>query len=253
MTLCTRLIACLDVAAGRVVKGINFTELKDAGDPVELARKYDKAGIDELVFLDVTASTENRNPIFEVIERTADEIFIPLTVGGGVASVAHVDKLLRAGADKVSVNTSAIKNPRLLNEIGNRFGEQVIVLSVDTKRSSNMASGFEITTHGGRNETGIDLLDWITKATNIGVGEILLNSIDFDGTKNGFDLDLIKLVASNCDSPVIASGGAGKLTDFPDAVLAGADAVLAASIFHYGELEISQVKQAMGNVTTVRN
>jgi imidazole glycerol-phosphate synthase subunit HisF len=252
MTLCTRLIACLDVAQGRVVKGIKFADLRDAGDPVELARKYNQDGIDELVFLDVTASTEQRNPIFDVIERTADEVFIPLTVGGGVAHIEHVDKLLRAGADKVSVNTAAIKNPKLLNEIGDRFGEQVIVLSIDTKRSQATKSGFEITTHGGKAETGIDLLDWVIQATEIGVGEILLNSIDFDGTKNGFDVELIKLVSNFCDSPIIASGGAGKLSDFPEAVIAGADAVLAASIFHFGDLEVQEVKKAMSRVATVR-
>lgn len=234
------------------MKGVNFSELKDAGDPVELARKYNQDGIDELVFLDVTASTEKRNPIFDVIKRTADEVFIPLTVGGGVANIEHVDKLLRAGADKVSVNTAAIKNPKLLSEIGERFGEQVIVLSIDTKRSITTKSGFEITTHGGRTETGIDLLDWVIQSTDIGVGEILLNSIDFDGTKNGFDLELIKLVSNNCESPIIASGGAGRLNDFPEAVVAGADAVLAASIFHFGELGIQEVKQAMAKVTTVR-
>jgi cyclase len=252
MTLCTRLIACLDVAQGRVVKGINFAELRDAGDPVELARQYNQDGIDELVFLDVTASSENRNPIFDVIKRTADEVFIPLTVGGGVASIDHVDKLLRAGADKVSVNTAGIKNPSLLSDIGDRFGEQVIVLSVDTKRSTATKSGFEITTHGGRSDTGIDLLDWVIQATKIGIGEILLNSIDFDGTKNGFDTELIKLVSNSCDSPIIASGGAGKLTDFSEAVIAGADAVLAASIFHFGEARIQEVKQEMAKVAKVR-
>jgi imidazole glycerol-phosphate synthase subunit HisF len=252
MTLSSRLIACLDVADGRVVKGINFKNLQDAGDPVMLAKKYNQEGIDELVFLDISASTENRNPIFDVIERTADEVFIPLTVGGGVSSVNHVDQLLRAGADKISINTAAIKNPNLIAEIGDRFGAQVIVLSIDTKRSANCKSGFELTTHGGKNSTAIDLLDWVSQSTKMGIGEILLNSIDFDGTKKGFDLELIKLVTQVCDSPVIASGGAGEVNDFPAAISAGADAVLAASIFHFNEVTISKAKKAMSAVTSIR-
>lgn len=252
MTLTTRLIACLDVAEARVVKGINFKNLQDAGDPVELAKKYDQAGIDELVFLDISASTQNRSPIFDVIERTADEVFIPLTVGGGVSSVNHVDQLLRAGADKVSLNTAAIEKPNLIAEIGDRFGAQVIVLSIDTKRNKNFKSGFELTTHGGKNPAAIDLLDWVTQSTQLGIGEILLNSMDFDGTKQGFDLELIKLVSQACDSPIIASGGAGQVTDFPAAVSAGADAVLAASIFHFNEVSIPDVKKAMSAMTSIR-
>lgn len=246
------MIACLDVAAGRVVKGINFTNLRDAGDPVDLAKSYDNQGIDELVFLDVTASNENRSPIIDVIERTADEVFIPLTVGGGISTVEHVDRLLRAGADKVSLNTAAIARPILLSEIAARFGAQVIVLSVDTKRSNATSSGFELTTHGGKKSTGIDLVDWITTATELGVGEVLLNSMDFDGTKQGFDLELIKLVKTFSSVPVIASGGAGKLSDFPAAVVAGADAVLAASMFHFGDVTVGQVKQALTEVTQIR-
>lgn len=253
MPLSTRVIACLDVAAGRVVKGINFEHLKDAGDPVELAKSYDEQGIDELVFLDVTASTENRSPIIEIIQRTADQIFIPLTVGGGISTVQHVDTLLRAGADKVSLNTAAIARPELLSEIADRFGAQVTVLSVDTKRSKNTASGFELTTHGGKTATGQDLVDWINIATKHGVGEILLNSMDFDGTKKGFDLELISFVKEFSSVPVIASGGAGKLSDFPAAVMAGADAVLAASLFHFGEVTVAEVKKELAKVTQVRD
>lgn len=252
MTLCTRVIACLDVAGGRVVKGINFQGLRDAGDPVELARAYNEQGIDELVFLDIMASTENRATILDVVAAAAAEVFIPLTVGGGISSVGQVDQLLRAGADKVSLNTSAIENPNLLSEIGDKFGAQVIVLSIDTKRSANTKSGFELTTHGGKRSTGLDLLDWVAKSTKIGIGEILLNSIDFDGTKAGFDLELIKLVKKFSTVPVIASGGAGKVADFPAAVQAGADAVLAASLFHFGEVTISEVKRSLGEVTNVR-
>lgn len=252
MTLCTRVIACLDVAGGRVVKGVNFQGLRDAGDPVELASIYNEQGIDELVFLDIMASAEKRATILDVVEATAAKVFIPLTVGGGISSVDQVDHLLRAGADKVSINTSAIEKPSLLNEIGDKFGAQVIVLSIDTKRSADTKSGFELTTHGGTRSTGLDLLDWVESTTKIGIGEILLNSIDFDGTKAGFDLELIKLVKGFSAVPVIASGGAGKVADFPAAVKAGADAVLAASLFHFGEVTITQVKQSLGEVTSVR-
>lgn len=252
MTLCTRVIACLDVAGGRVVKGVNFQGLRDAGDPVELASIYNEQGIDELVFLDIMASAEKRATILDVVEATAAKVFIPLTVGGGISSVDQVDHLLRAGADKVSINTSAIEKPSLLNEIGDKFGAQVIVLSIDTKRSADTKSGFELTTHGGTRSTGLDLLDWVERTTKIGIGEILLNSIDFDGTKAGFDLELIKLVKGFSAVPVIASGGAGKVADFPAAVKAGADAVLAASLFHFGEVTITQVKQSLGEVTSVR-
>ncbi|CAB4580693.1 MAG: imidazole glycerol phosphate synthase subunit HisF [Actinobacteria bacterium] len=252
MTLCTRVIACLDVAGGRVVKGVNFQGLRDAGDPVELASIYNEQGIDELVFLDIMASAEERATILDVVEATAAKVFIPLTVGGGISSVDQVDHLLRAGADKVSINTSAIEKPSLLNEIGDQFGAQVIVLSIDTKRSADTKSGFELTTHGGTRSTGLDLLDWVERTTKIGIGEILLNSIDFDGTKAGFDLELIKLVKGFSAVPVIASGGAGKVADFPAAVKAGADAVLAASLFHFGEVTITEVKQSLGEVTNVR-
>ncbi len=252
MTLCTRVIACLDVAGGRVVKGVNFQGLRDAGDPVELASIYNEQGIDELVFLDIMASAEERATILDVVEATAAKVFIPLTVGGGISSVDQVDHLLRAGADKVSINTSAIEKPSLLNEIGDQFGAQVIVLSIDTKRSADTKSGFELTTHGGTRSTGLDLLDWVERTTKIGIGEILLNSIDFDGTKAGFDLELIKLVKEFSAVPVIASGGAGKVADFPAAVKAGADAVLAASLFHFGEVTITEVKQSLGEVTNVR-
>ena len=252
MTLCTRVIACLDVAGGRVVKGVNFQGLRDAGDPVELASIYNEQGIDELVYLDIMASAEKRATILDVVEATAAKVFIPLTVGGGISSVDQVDHLLRAGADKVSINTSAIEQPSLLNEIGDKFGAQVIVLSIDTKRSADTKSGFELTTHGGTRSTGLDLLDWVERTTKIGIGEILLNSIDFDGTKAGFDLELIKLVKGFSAVPVIASGGAGKVADFPAAVKAGADAVLAASLFHFGEVTITQVKQSLGEVTSVR-
>ncbi|MGA1329021.1 MAG: imidazole glycerol phosphate synthase subunit HisF [Candidatus Nanopelagicales bacterium] len=252
MTLSTRVIACLDVANGRVVKGVNFENLRDAGDPVEFAKSYNTQGIDELVFLDVTASTENRSPIIDVIERTADEVFIPLTVGGGIYDSSQVDKLLRAGADKISINTAAIQRPELISEISDRFGAQVIVLSIDTKRSNVTESGFELTTHGGKISTGIDLLGWIEQATKLGIGELMLNSIDFDGTKNGFDIELINLVKGIATVPVIASGGAGKVRDFADAVMAGADAVLAASLFHFGEVSVVEVKQDLARVTSVR-
>lgn len=252
MTLSTRVIACLDVANGRVVKGVNFENLRDAGDPVEFAKSYNTQGIDELVFLDVTASTENRSPIIDVIERTADEVFIPLTVGGGISDCSQVDKLLRAGADKISINTAAFQRPELISEISDRFGAQVIVLSIDTKRSNATESGFELTTHGGKISTGIDLLGWIEQATKLGIGELMLNSIDFDGTKNGFDIELINLVKGIATVPVIASGGAGKVRDFADAVMAGADAVLAASLFHFGEVSVVEVKQDLARVTSVR-
>lgn len=252
MTLCTRVIACLDVAGGRVVKGINFNGLRDAGDPVELARTYNNEGIDELVFLDIMASSENRAIILDVVAATAAEVFIPLTVGGGISSVDQVDKLLRAGADKVSLNTSAIGKPSLLTEIGDKFGVQVIVLSIDTKRSTDTKSGFELTTHGGKRSTGLDLLDWVETTTKIGIGEILLNSIDFDGTKAGFDLELIELVKQYSTVPIIASGGAGQVADFPAAVKAGADAVLAASLFHFGDVTVAEVKRSLAEVTQVR-
>jgi imidazole glycerol-phosphate synthase subunit HisF len=239
-------IPCLDVDAGRVVKGVNFTNLVDAGDPVELAAAYDAEGADELTFLDVTASSSDRETTYDVVRRTAEQVFIPLTVGGGVRAVSDVDKLLRAGADKVSINTAAIERPELLHEAAQRFGAQCIVLSVDARRAPT-ASGFEVTTHGGRRGTGIDAVEWAARGQELGVGEILLNSMDADGTKAGFDLELIRLVRSVVDVPLIASGGAGALDHFPPAVDAGADAVLAASVFHFGQLRIPDVKKALAD------
>lgn len=249
MTLAVRVIPCLDVDAGRVVKGVNFENLRDAGDPVELAAAYDAQGADELTFLDVTASTGDRGTMIDVVTRTAEQIFIPLTVGGGVRTVEDVDRLLRAGADKVSVNTAAIARPEVLREMSERFGSQCIVLSVDARTvpadERPTPSGWEVTTHGGKRGTGIDAVEWAMRGAELGVGEILLNSMDADGTKAGFDLPMIRHVRSAVSVPVIASGGAGKVADFAPAVEAGADAVLAASVFHFGDLTIGQVKDAM--------
>lgn len=249
MTVAVRVIPCLDVDDGRVVKGVNFRDLRDAGDPVELAARYDKEGADELTFLDITASSGGRQTMYDVVRRTAGQVFIPLTVGGGVRSCADVDALLRAGADKVSLNTAAIARPELLSEAAHRFGSQCVVLSVDARRvrggGQPTPSGFEVTTHGGRNGTGIDAVEWARRAVDLGAGEILLNSMDADGTAAGFDLELICLVRAVVTVPVIASGGAGALADFPPAVDAGADAVLAASVFHFGTLRISEVKDAL--------
>lgn len=244
MTLATRIIPCLDVDNGRVVKGVNFQNLKDAGDPVELAKHYAQNGADEITFLDISASRDNKDTMLEVVKKTADVVFIPLTVGGGIKSVEDVDKLLRAGADKVSVNTSAINNPELINQIAQRFGSQVLVISIDARRSNEKyaPSGFEVTTHGGTKSAGLDALVWTKEAVQRGAGEVLLNSMDKDGTKDGFDLELIKLIRPNISVPLIASGGAGKLTDFYPAVLAGADALLAASVFHFQEIEIASLK-----------
>ncbi|MFM1788806.1 MAG: hypothetical protein RLZZ12_155 [Actinomycetota bacterium] len=244
MSLATRIIPCLDVANGRVVKGINFTNLKDAGDPVEMAGIYAAEGADEITFLDITASVEERSTTLEVLRKTADQVFIPLTVGGGISSVSDVDQLLRAGADKVSINTAAIKNPDLISEITERFGNQVLVLSIDAKRART-ESGFEVTTHGGRESTGIDALKWIESATSKGVGEILLNSMDRDGTRSGYDLEMIRRVREICDTPLIASGGAGDIQDFPRALAEGADALLAASVFHFGIYRIADVKDSI--------
>jgi cyclase len=244
MSVAVRVIPCLDVDAGRVVKGVNFTDLVDAGDPVELAAAYDAEGADELTFLDVTASSSDRETTFDVVRRTAEQVFIPLTVGGGVRATSDVDKLLRAGADKVSVNTAAILRPELLRECSQRFGAQCVVLSVDARRAGT-PSGFEVTTHGGRTGTGIDAVEWAARGQELGVGEILLNSMDADGTKAGFDIELIKLVRAVVDVPLIASGGAGAVDHFAPAVAAGADAVLAASVFHFGQLRIGEVKDAM--------
>jgi cyclase len=244
MTLAIRVIACLDVDGGRVVKGVNFRGLRDAGDPVELAAAYDRDGVDELVFLDISASSEHRQTTYHMVRRTAEQVFIPLTVGGGVRSVDDVDALLRAGADKVSLNTAAIGRPELLTEAAARFGSQCVVLSVDARRAP-CPSGFEVTTHGGRRGTGRDALSWAVQATELGAGEILLNSMDADGTRSGFDLELIAAVRPAVGVPVIASGGAGQLAHFAPAVRAGADAVLAASLFHFGQLTIGEVKRAL--------
>lgn len=248
MSLAVRVIPCLDVDAGRVVKGVNFVDLRDAGDPVELARAYDAAGADELVFLDITASSGERETTYDVVRRTAEQVFIPLTVGGGVRSVDDFDRLLRAGADKVSLNTAAIADPTLITAAATRFGSQCVVLSVDARRcrdGSSTPSGFEVTTHGGRRGTGIDAVGWAAEGARLGAGEILLNSMDADGTTDGYDLDLIRLVRAAVTVPVIASGGAGAIGDFAPAVSAGADAVLAASVFHFGSLTIGDVKAAL--------
>ncbi|HHX85348.1 MAG TPA: imidazole glycerol phosphate synthase subunit HisF [Actinomycetales bacterium] len=251
MTLATRVIPCLDVDAGRVVKGVNFLDLRDAGDPVELAAAYDAQGADELTFLDVTASSSGRGTMIDVVTRTAEQIFIPLTVGGGVRTAEDVDQLLRAGADKVSVNTAAIARPELLAELSRRFGSQCIVLSVDARTvpegGEPTPSGWEVTTHGGRKGTGIDAVEWARRGQELGVGEILLNSMDADGTKAGFDLAMVRAVRAAVTIPVIASGGAGAVEHFAPAVHAGADAVLAASVFHFGEMTIGDVKKAMAD------
>ena len=242
MTLATRIIACLDVDNGRVVKGVNFTDLIDAGDPVEMANLYGSEGIDELTFLDISASVANRETTYEVVSRTAEQVFIPLTVGGGVRTVDDVDRLLRAGADKVSVNTAAIARPELISEISDRFGNQVLVLSVDARRART-PSGFEVTTHGGRTSTGLDALSWIEDATQRGIGEILLNSMDADGTRSGYDIGMITQIRQISSLPLIASGGACSLEDFAAAIEAGADALLAASVFHFGIHRIADVKK----------
>jgi len=240
-----RVIPCLDVHEGRVVKGVNFVDLRDAGDPVELAAAYDAEGADELTFLDISASAEGRETTLEVVRRTAETVFIPLTVGGGVSSVRDVDLLLRAGADKVAINTGAIHRPPVITEITRQFGNQVLVLSVDARRSDRTPSGFEVTTHGGRKAAGLDAVEWARRGVELGVGEILLNSMDADGTTGGFDLEMIKAVRDVVRVPLIASGGAGRLEDFPPAVAAGADAVLAATVFHYGTLRIAEVKSTI--------
>jgi len=252
VSVAVRIIPCLDVDNGRVVKGVNFQNLRDAGDPVELAARYDADGADELTFLDVSASKAGRGTMLDVVRRTAEQVFIPLTVGGGVRSVEDVDQLLRAGADKVSVNTSAIARPELLRELSERFGAQCIVLSVDARRATGpdadtMPSGFEVTTHGGSRSAGIDAIEWARIGEELGVGEILLNSMDGDGTKEGFDLELIRKVREAVHLPIIASGGAGAVEHFPPAVAAGADAALAATIFHFGEVAITDCKHAIAD------
>ena len=249
VTVAIRVIPCLDVDAGRVVKGVNFENLRDAGDPVELAERYNAQGADELTFLDVTASSGDRATTYDVVSRTAEAVFIPLTVGGGVRSVEDVDRLLRAGADKVGVNTAAIARPELIADIADRFGSQVLVLSADVRRrrtdSGTAGDDFEVTTHGGRRGTGIDAIEWCARVAELGAGEILLNSMDADGTRDGFDLPLIRRVRHEVSVPLIASGGAGRVEHFAPAVEAGADAVLAASVFHFGDLEIGQVKDSL--------
>jgi imidazole glycerol-phosphate synthase subunit HisF len=246
MTVAVRVIPCLDVDAGRVVKGVNFRSLRDAGDPVEMARLYDAEGADELVFLDITASSGSRETTYTVVGSTAEQVFIPLTVGGGVRSAADVDRLLRAGADKVGINTAAVARPELLRECADRFGSQCIVLSVDARRSPEPdGPRYEVTTHGGRRGTGIDAVAWAERGVALGAGEILLNSMDADGTTRGFDLEMTADVRKVVDVPLIASGGAGAVGHFPPAVAAGADAVLAASVFHFGVLRIRAVKEAL--------
>jgi len=248
VTVAVRVIPCLDVDAGRVVKGVRFVGLRDAGDPVEMAALYDREGADEIVFLDVTASVVGRETTYEVVRRTAEQVFIPLTVGGGVRAVEDVDRLLRAGADRAAVNTAAVARPALVREIADRFGSQVLTVSVDARRcraATATPSGFEVTTHGGRIGTGLDAVAWAAEVARLGAGEILLNSIDADGTQVGYDLELIGAVRSVVGVPVVASGGAGRLEDFAPAVEAGADAVLAASVFHFGTLKITDVKATL--------
>lgn len=245
MSVAVRVIPCLDVAAGRVVKGVNFQNLRDQGDPVELARMYFEQGADELTFLDVTATVDDRSTTYDVVQATAEQVFIPLTVGGGVRSAEDVARLLGSGADKIGVNSAAIARPELIAEIADRFGAQVLVLSLDVKRSAATPSGFVVTTHGGRTETELDALDWARRAIALGAGELLVNSIDADGTKEGFDLELIREMRAISSVPVIASGGAGSVADFAPAIEAGADAVLAASVFHSRELTIGDVKEAL--------
>ncbi|MCG5212454.1 imidazole glycerol phosphate synthase subunit HisF [Streptosporangium sp. KLBMP 9127] len=248
MSVAVRVIPCLDVDAGRVVKGVNFENLRDAGDPVELAKRYDAEGADELTFLDITASSGQRETMYDVVRRTAEQVFIPLTVGGGVRAVDDVNRLLRAGADKVALNTAAIARPELLTEASRRFGAQCVVLSVDARRVVDgppTPSGFEVTTHGGRRGTGIDAVEWARRGEELGVGEILLNSMDGDGTREGYDLEMLRAVRAAVSVPVIASGGAGALEHFAPAVAAGADAVLAASVLHFGQLKIPEIKASL--------
>jgi cyclase len=247
MSLAIRVIPCLDVDDGRVVKGVNFTALRDAGDPVEMAKVYDAEGADELTFLDISASSQGRETTLEVVRRTAEQVFIPLTVGGGVREVADVDRLLRAGADKVAINTGAIARPDVIGQITRRFGSQVLVLSVDARRTPGMPSGFEVTTHGGTRGAGLDAVEWARRGAEMGAGEILLNSMDADGTRDGFDLEMLRAVRRVVGIPVIASGGAGAVEHFPPAVEAGADAVLAASVFHFGALRIGEVKKGLAD------
>jgi cyclase len=243
MSVAKRIIPCLDVNDGRVVKGINFVELKDAGNPVEIAKKYNEEGADELTFLDITASSDNRGLLFDIVEKVAKQIFIPLTVGGGVRTCEDIRNLLNAGADKVGINTSAILNPDLIAESTSRFGSQAIVVAIDAKKVDDH---WEVFTHGGRNTTGINAVSWAQKMAKLGAGELLITSMDRDGTKKGFDNELMKLISDVVEVPIIASGGVGILQHFVDGVIDGeADAVLAASIFHYGEFTIQEAKQYM--------
>lgn len=245
MSVAVRVIPCLDVAAGRVVKGVNFQGLRDAGDPIELSRRYYEQGADEITFLDVKATVDNRETMFDLVRATAEQVFIPLTVGGGVRTVDDVARLLAHGADKIGVNSAAIQRPELVGEIADRFGAQVCVLSLDVTRDAEAPSGFVVTTHGGRERTNIDAIAWASEAIERGAGELLVNSIDADGTKQGFDAELITAIAEVATVPVIASGGAGALEHFAPAIAAGAHAVLAASVFHNGELTVGEVKQAL--------
>ena len=245
MPLSIRVIPCLDVADGRVVKGVNFLNLRDAGDPIELAARYYRDGADELTFLDVNATVDNRSTMYDLVTACAEQVFIPLTVGGGIREVEDVAKLLGAGADKISVGSAGIAKPQLLNDIANRFGNQVLVISLDLKRSPKTESGYVVTTHGGRNETELDALAWVTQAIDLGAGELLVNSIDADGTRSGFDEEMLRDIRAIAKIPVIASGGAGKAADFPVAAAAGADAILAASIFHEGSVSIQDAKAAL--------
>jgi len=245
VTLSVRVIPCLDVADARVVKGVNFQNLRDAGDPIELAKKYFEDGADELTFLDVHATVDNRATMYDLVTRCAEQVFIPLTVGGGIREVEDVTRLLAAGADKVSVGSAGVANPKLLQEIAERFGNQVLVISLDLKRSKNSKSGFAVTTHGGRNETDLDAMAWVTQVIELGAGELLVNSIDADGTRAGFDTEMLEAIRGVSSVPVIASGGAGNADDFPKAAAAGADAILAASIFHEGSVSIQEAKLAL--------
>ena len=249
MSVAVRVIPCLDVSEGRVVKGVNFVELIDAGDPVEMAALYDAEGADELTFLDITATSDNRRSAYEMIRRTAEQVFIPLTVGGGVREIGDIDALLRAGADKVSVNSAAVARPEFLSEAARHFGSQCVVIAIDARRTDDPScgSGLEVTTHGGRRGTGIDAVDWARRAEEAGAGEILLTSMDADGTKAGFDVEMLRQVRAAVGVPMIASGGAGALGHFPEAVAAGADAVLAASVFHFGTFRVDEVKRELAD------
>jgi cyclase len=247
MTLAIRVIPCLDVADGRVVKGVNFQNLRDSGDPVELASSYFQQGADEITFLDVNATLENRRTMFDLVAKTAEQVFIPLTVGGGIRSTSDVADLLAAGADKISIGSAAVQDPDLISRVAERFGNQVVVISLDLKRNASMQSGYTVTTHGGRRATGLDAADWIREVIERGAGELLVNSIDSDGTRTGFDNQLLKLVRELSSVPIIASGGAGSPADFSAAAKAGADAILAASIFHFGEVTIADVKQRLAS------